>query len=131
MATTLISTGIQFPDSSIQTTSAGSVTSVGTSGGLTGGAITTTGTLSIDTNNTGGIGAYSIAKVVSGSVASASTISGSSLKGAFGGNSDQGNGWVAGSDQPTLSGTWRNVTLVTLAFSEYSGAQGGIFIRTA
>jgi len=42
MATTLVATGIQFPDSTIQTTSAGAVTSVATSGGLTGGTITTT-----------------------------------------------------------------------------------------
>jgi hypothetical protein len=127
MATTLVATGIQFPDSTIQTTSAGAVTSVATSGGLTGGTITTTGTLSIDTNNNGGIGSYRLFYCNSASVADNATTAGSNLSNAYGGNGAQGSTWVRSG---TGSGTWRNVSGVSLV-KNGDGEQAGIFIRTA
>jgi hypothetical protein len=49
MAVSLISTGVQFPDNSIQTTASSSgVTSITAGTGLTGGTITTTGTIAVD-----------------------------------------------------------------------------------
>jgi hypothetical protein len=129
MATTLVATGIQFPDSTIQTTSAGAVTSVATSGGLTGGTITTTGTLSINTNNGGGVGSYRLAMASGSSVSDNDTIAGSNLKVAYGNNVTGGNVWISSST--TLSGTWRNISGISLTWSSGDGGQMGIFIRTA
>jgi hypothetical protein len=63
MAVSLISTGVQFPDNSIQTTAG--VTSITAGTGLTGGTITTTGTIAVDiytgtdvNNLSFGIGSY-------------------------------------------------------------------------
>jgi len=129
MATTLVATGIQFPDSTIQTTSAGAVTSVATSGGLTGGTITTTGTLSINTNNGGGVGSYRLASPSGTSVSDGDTVAGSSLRVAYGGNNTQGNVWI--SDNTTCAGTWRNVSGISLTWASGDGGRMGIFIRTA
>lgn len=56
MPTTINGTGITFPNGTTQTTAAsgaGTVTSVATGGGLTGGTITTSGTISLDVYNSG------------------------------------------------------------------------------
>ena len=58
MATALINTGVQFPNSTIQTTAGtGSVTSVAAGTGLSGGTITTSGTISLVTT-LGAVGTY-------------------------------------------------------------------------
>jgi len=108
-------------------TASGGVTSVATSGGLTGGTITSTGTLSIDTNNNGGVGSYRLFYLSSSSVSDNATTAGSGLNNAYGGNGLQGNVW---SRSGSASGTWRNVSGVNLTKSG-DGEQAGIFIRTA
>jgi hypothetical protein len=107
------------------TTPSGGVTSIATSGGLTGGTITSTGTLSIDTNNSVGVGAYAFVFTVAGgsSVNNGSTTAGSNLNPA-----GTGNGSFGADTGVTLTGTWRNVSGRT------AGGNGngyGLFIRTA
>jgi hypothetical protein len=62
MAVGLVSTGIQFPDATIQTTAAtastGTVSSVATGNGLSGGTITTSGTLTIAAPSSNSVGSY-------------------------------------------------------------------------
>lgn len=104
------------------------VTSVATSNGLTGGTITSTGTLSIDTNNASGIGSYTLAFNNGSNVSVGATSAGSSLKPSFGTGPSSGSYWgyVNGS---TLSGTWRNYMSTTMN----GGSEGysGLWIRTA
>lgn len=57
MASSLNGTGLTF--STGATLNSPPVTSVATSGGITGGTITTTGTISLDTNNYNGVGSIS------------------------------------------------------------------------
>lgn len=100
----------------------GTVTSVATSGGVTGGTITTTGTVSLDTNNTLGVGSSALMQNASGgAVNSGSTIAGSQILVAYG---SAAGSWGATATAP--SGTWRNISGRNLAASEY-----GIFMRTA
>jgi hypothetical protein len=103
----------------------GGVTSVATSGGLTGGTITSTGTLSIDTNNSVGVGAYAFVFTVAGgsSVSNGSTTAGSNLNPA-----GTNNGSFGADTGVTLAGTWRNVSGRTAAGN---GSGYGLFIRTA
>lgn len=104
----------------------GTVTSVATSGGVTGGTITSTGTISIDTNNALGVGAYSLMSYVgAGSIAASATTAGSNLRVIYFGSSVTPT--VDGTSQ---SGTWRNVCGRVLGGSG-SGTEGGMFIRTA
>lgn len=78
MASSLNGTGLTF--SSGQTLNSPPVTSVATSGGISGGTITTTGTLSLNTNNFGGIGSTQLLWCSYGTSTTAnSTISGSYL----------------------------------------------------
>ena len=106
-------------------TPSGGVTSVATSGGLTGGTITSTGTLSIDTNNSVGVGAYAFITTAPGSsnVNDGATTAGSNLLLAYGNGSGS---WAASQVAP--SGTWRNVTGFTISGN---GNGYGLFIRTA
>ena len=106
-------------------TPSGGVTSVATSGGLTGGTITSTGTLSINTNNSVGVGAYAFITTAPGSssVSDGATTAGSNLLLAFG---NSGGSWAASVLNP--SGTWRNVTGFSISGN---GGGYGLFIRTA
>jgi len=99
MATTLTNTGVQFPDATTQTTAAtGSVSSVATGSGLSGGTITTSGTISLVTTN-GAVGTYGLfVGAVSGYDSSpGQNIAGSSLTWA------SASGYSTGSP----SGTWQ------------------------
>jgi len=99
------------------------VTSVATSGGVTGGTITSTGTVSIDTNNAAGIGAYALMRLNGVSVSNGATVAGTSLIYGKGGTTGD---WEVDGTPVFGTGTWRNVTgndLVSLEF--------GLFIRTA
>lgn len=96
------------------------VTSVTAGSGLSGGAITTSGTIAIDTNNSFGIGSYALLQNVSaGSIAAAATASGAALA----------NTYFNGSTYTTIGavgGTWRNMTGTTLG-----NGTGGLWMRTA
>lgn len=101
------------------------VTSIATSGGITGGTITTTGTVSIDTNNSLGVGAYCFCKYLSGtSCTNGSTTAASNLDAVTINSSG-----VHAAASATLSGTWRNVS----GTSQQSGSASvyGMFMRTA
>lgn len=101
--------------------SGGTVTSIATGSGLTGGPITSTGTISLDTNNALGVGSYAMLQNVSGgSVSAGSTVSGSLLNSGFFTSSGP---FTAG---VSPSGTWRNVCGNTLGISNI-----GMFVRTA
>ena len=98
------------------------VTSVATNDGLTGGTITGTGTIGINTNNAGGVGAYALLKNNSGSsVNSGATTAGSGLQFAYFNTTS-----TLSTGAGTPAGTWRNVSGVNLANQEW-----GLFIRTA
>ena len=99
----------------------GTVTSVATSGGLTGGTITGSGTLSINTNNSMGVGAYAILKNTSGTVTDGSTSSGAFLLMT---KADSTGAWQTTGVNP--SGTWRNVSGTSMGSGDY-----GMWIRTA
>jgi len=105
----------------------GTVTSVATSGGITGGTITATGTISIDTNNSIGIGAYALLRfqVSGGSVVNSSTVSGANLEIV----KFSTTGAITASGNP--SGTWRNVSGTTLTNGGGTNGEYGMFIRTA
>jgi hypothetical protein len=97
MASSLNGTGITF--SNATTLSSAPVTSVAATGGITGGTITTTGTLSLDTNNTFGIGSTNMFWLTQGTTYTAgSTVSGSYLfyGTAFAGAYD---GWIVDQTQ--------------------------------
>jgi hypothetical protein len=100
----------------------GGVTSVATSGGITGGTITTSGTVSLDTNNTLGVGSTAWFQNTSGgTINSAATVAGSGIltcKGTSTGFSSSG-----GSNP---SGTWRNTSGFNVPNNDY-----GQFTRTA
>jgi trimeric autotransporter adhesin len=124
-ATITAGTGISVTNGagsiSIAATGGGTVTSVATSGGLTGGTITTTGTLSINTNNSVGVGSYALFWNATTAVANGATFSGANYYYAGGSTTDV---WTNFST--TVSGTWRNVSGVTISSTQY-----GIAIRTA
>lgn len=86
---------------------AGTVTSVATGNGLSGGTITSTGTLTVACPSTGSVGAYSFLRIATGGsgVAAGSTASGSILRYCQV-TSDAG---VILGDVGTPSGTWRNM----------------------
>jgi len=97
------------------------VTSVATSGGVTGGTITGTGTVSLDTNNALGVGATSwLQNNSGGSITNGATTLGTNLTILYG----SGGSFV--SSGSTATGTWRNVSGITLANN-----QSGMWIRTA
>lgn len=88
--------------------SGGGVTSIAAGDGLSGGTITTTGTLSINTNNSLGVGAYALLYRGSSSVANGDTVAGSAMvvtvltRGA--------GGVLSALSGSSPSGTWRNVS---------------------
>lgn len=104
---------------------AGGVTSITAGDGLSGGTITSTGTISINTNNSVGVGAYALISTAAGSssVSNGATTAGSNLVLAFGNGSGT---WAASVTSP--SGTWRNVTGFSISGN---GGGFGLFIRTA
>lgn len=98
----------------------GTVTSVATSGGIAGGTITGSGTITLDTNNNGGVGQLLLMQNVSGgAIGGGDTIAGASLKFL----DINTTGFVP---TVTSSGTWRNVNGATVAHNDI-----GFFIRTA
>ena len=103
-------------------TATGTVTSVATSGGITGGTITTSGTVSLDTNNTLGVGSTAWFQNGSGgTINSAATTAGSNLTTCKG----TATGFTA-SGGANPSGTWRNTSGFNVPTSDY-----GQFTRTA
>lgn len=92
---------------SIAATGGGTVTSVATGNGLSGGTITSTGTLTIACPSTGSVGAYSFLRIASGGsgVTAGSTASASILRYCQV-SSDAG---AILNDVGTPSGTWRNM----------------------
>ena len=95
--------------------------------GLTGSGAT----VGINTNNSLGVGAYTMAVVTTGSVTNGSTIAGSSLISAVMNQhdvEDEANTVRWGSGGVALSGTWRNVSGHSIASSNRGT---GLFIRTA
>jgi len=116
MASSLNGTGLTF--SSGSTLNSPPVTSVATSGGITGGTITTTGTVSLDTNNVFGIGSTNVFWLTQGtSYTAGSTVSGSYLfyLSSVAGSYD---GWAYG---PTI----RNDQLPLNRTTAYSFSPGG------
>lgn len=115
--------GTQFQILGIGKSSATAVTSITTSDGITGGPITSTGTISLDTNNSAGVGAICmIQQSTGGSLANGATVSGSSnMK--FITISGSGTFGISGTSP---SGTWRNIMGVAVANNGI-----GLFIRTA
>ena len=108
------------------TASSGTVTSVATNNGITGGTITGSGTISMDTNNSLGVGAYAFGYYGLGSnLTNGSTTSGANIQAA---TFDSNGGIHAGS---TFSGTWRNVSGTTLNATTGTTPSVGLFIRTA
>jgi hypothetical protein len=81
----------------------GTVTSVATGNGLSGGTITTTGTLTVACPSQGSIGAYAFVRNNGGNISGGQTVSGSSTE--FWEVNGSGEGQSAG----TPSGTWRNM----------------------
>jgi hypothetical protein len=116
MPTSINSSGITFPNGTTQTTAAtatGTVTSVATGNGLSGGTITTTGTLVIACPAYNTVGAYvwghmtynpSNFSVTSGSNYAAGTGNGQINASGYGGLSANGYGYV---QQNNLTGTWK------------------------
>lgn len=103
----------------------GGVTSIATGDGLTGGPITATGTVAMNTNNAMGVGSYCIlANEGGGNIASGSTLSGSTLR-IY--NLNQTGTSIAAT---SVSGTWRNMSGVTIIGSGTTN-RAGIWIRVA
>jgi hypothetical protein len=101
--------------------SSGGVTSVATNNGLTGGTITSTGTLGLDTNNVGGVGAFTLIGNDGPTVVSGGTVTSANCR--WGGG--LGTSWSTLTGSP--SGTWRNTS-----GSEIQAGNGrGLFIRIA
>ncbi len=92
----------------------GGVTSITAGDGLSGGTITSTGTISLNTNNSLGVGSVLLAVPTSGAtVANGSTIAGSSLVVplfVYGGGVSNISVNVPSDGTIGLSGTWRNVS---------------------
>jgi hypothetical protein len=106
----------------------GGITSIATSGGVTGGTITSTGTISLDTNNAGGVGAYCLAQIVSsggGGGTNGASLSSGFLRAAGSTGSGGGNTWNQLTSN-SMSGTWRACGAGTI--DAYSGGYG-IFQR--
>lgn len=117
MASSLNGTGLTF--SSGATLNSPPVTSVATGNGLSGGTITTTGTLAIAAPSFNSVGSYSFAyKTTSGSIAAGNTVAGSALLYCDVQCPDGGPGGSFLNGQGNLSGTWR-------AMSNGTGPAGG------
>jgi hypothetical protein len=100
---------------------AGTVTSVAAGSGLSGGTITSTGTIAIDTNNTVGVGCVAwLQNGSGGTISSGATTGGGNLTILYG----SGGSFV--SSATTVSGTWRNISGIAL-----QNAWSGMWIRTA
>lgn len=105
----------------------GSVVSITAGDGLSGGTITASGTISINTNNSLGVGAYAILLNQTGStISNGNTAAGSLLRAI---------GWST-SGQATIpangiSGTWRNVSGETLSAQSTTQPCIGLFVRVA
>ena len=111
MAISVSGTTITFNDATTQTTAgkSGTVTSVATGNGLSGGTITTSGTLVIAAPSAGSIGSYFIAGspqgISPGSYYEGNTVSGSTFR-----NTSNISGSAAGTSghDPGYTGTWRS-----------------------
>jgi len=92
---------------SIAATGGGTVTSVATGNGLSGGTITSTGTLVVACPSTGSVGSYSFCRIGAGGspVASGATVAGSNLR--YTEVTSDSNQILT--DIGTPSGTWRNM----------------------
>lgn len=103
----------------------GTVTSVVAGSGLSGGTITATGTVAIDTNNGGGVGSTAILRNNTGAtVAANDTASGASLGVMYTtGTGGGGETWAYTGSRP---GTWRNIAGLDLLVG-----YGGLWIRVS
>ena len=114
--------GLTVTGGVVTSSGSGTVTSVTAGDGLSGGSITTSGTVSVNTNNSEGVGAYNLIYNSSGgTIADGATIAGSSISRGYGTTS---NAWGTSGGNP--AGTWRNVSGRSLAPNEH-----GLFIRSA
>lgn len=136
MASSLNGTGLTF--SSGSTLNSPPVTSIATGNGLSGGTITTTGTLSIAAPTEGSIGSYVLAQTTTtGTITFGTSISATTLRvcGIQGQGSPDGNYRAATTKSlatATLSGTWK-----FLSYSVYYSccgtmfANGGLWVRVS
>jgi hypothetical protein len=99
-------TTLTFNNGTTMTTAAtGTVSSVATGNGLSGGTITSTGTLVVACPSAGSVGSYTIAhKPAGGGIATGDNINAAFLYFAIG----RSDGWTYGGNQP--SGTWKNMS---------------------
>lgn len=103
------------------------ITSLTAGSGLSGGTITSTGTIAIDTNNAAGIGSYFVGGYAgAGSLSSGSTTSVANLIG-FKINLTSG---IVSTGSIPASGTWRNISGYTMTNTSNTYTLG-LFIRTA
>lgn len=123
MTITQSGTSITFNDATVQTTafSGNAVTSVATGNGLSGGPITTTGTLTVACPTAGSVGSYIFAATFNTAVTYGSNYSGSTIQG-YTQNSDN-----TTANQFTPSGTWKWLG----ASTSVSGNFFGIACRVA
>lgn len=105
--------------------SAGGVSAVTGSGGVTVSPTTGAPNVSINTNNALGVGSIALLRNASGSIINANaTIAGSNLRKLY-----ITTGLAIAADT-SVSGTWRNISGVDLT-SAFGDGAGGLFIRTA
>jgi hypothetical protein len=105
----------------------GGVSSITAGDGLSGGTITSTGSISINTNNSVGVGSYAYLRTQfgGGTLANGATEAGSNLRTVVMTFTNP-SGVVSGSVFGAIAGTWRNVSGISL-----SNDQMAMFIRVA
>lgn len=117
MPTTINGTGITFPNGTTQTTAAsgaGTVTSVATGNGLSGGTITTSGTLTVACPTFNTVGSYAGCTIgldnQSGTIGAGSNYAtgyGTNLQVTNGGTVDYRDGGIGTNRGFNISGTWK------------------------
>jgi hypothetical protein len=114
--------------SAVTAAAGGTVTSVAGGDGLSG-TVTTSGTISLNTNNSVGVGAYALLALYQlANLANGATVAGSNLRAIY----VDAAGATLISTVSIPSGTWRNVSGWDLSGNfGLSGAAIGLFIRTA
>lgn len=121
-----LGTGLSMSGTTLNATNAGTVTNVATSGGVTGGPISGSGTVSLDTNNQGGIGCMALLVNNTGSsVGNNSTVTATGSNIPFC-KFNTANTITSTGNFPANGQVWRNITGGSL-----SAGESGMFIRVS
>jgi hypothetical protein len=134
MSTSINSSGVTFPNGTTQTTAAtatGTVTSVATGNGLSGGTITTTGTLVIACPTFNTVGSYTLAGYVNAATTAGSNYAaGNMYNFQIRCDASASPGYVNTSYTQLVSGTWKAMNTCTASYDS-GNLYGGLFCRVA